>query len=246
MSDTELKAPFKAVTTLTKKRASATQDNQLIESCYTMTLNEKRLLMLGISKVDPTAFPDSTDTLEFDVTQEEWSHYYPSDNAYRELKRAAKLLRGRFIRLHPKSGIEHEINWVDGIKYYHEKGRVNLRFGRSIQIRLSGMLEQFTKVDLLQINRLNSLYSIRLYETLSQFRSTGFRKINIEDFRFMMATGEAYTKLYELKRNVLFPSLKEVNQKTDLQVDYEDIKKGRKVIGFKFFFADKQQTEMDI
>ena len=37
-----------------KPKLVVTQDNQLVNACYIMTLNEKRLLLLAISKIDST------------------------------------------------------------------------------------------------------------------------------------------------------------------------------------------------
>ena len=45
----------------------ATQDNQLIEACYSMTLNEKRLLLFGISKINPSVFPDASKPFSFEM-----------------------------------------------------------------------------------------------------------------------------------------------------------------------------------
>ena len=50
------------------KQDSVTQDNSLIEACYSMTLNEKRLLLLGPGKVDPAVFPDITRQISFKLT----------------------------------------------------------------------------------------------------------------------------------------------------------------------------------
>jgi plasmid replication initiation protein len=224
-----------------KAKKIATQDNQLIEACYTMTLTEKRLLLLGISKI----VPKRTEPFVFSVTADEWAQYYPDqDNPYRALRRAAKALRGRFVRLHPKTGVTEELNWVDSARYHDRQGRVEIRFGWSIQLRLAGMLEQFTKIDLLSVRKLNSLHSVRLYELVAQFRSTGFRQISIEDFRFAMDCETSYPLVNDLKRWVLKPSIEEINTKSDIRIAFEEVKTGRKITALRFAITKEDQLDM--
>lgn len=240
--------PAARVVILVKKleqQMVATQDNQLIEACYTMTLNEKRLLLLGISKIDPRQFPKKSEPFQFSVTTDEWAAYYPDqDNPYRALKRACKALRGRYVRLHPRTGVTEEINWLDSIRYYERQGRVDVRFSWSIQLRLAGMLEQFTKVDLLAVNKLNSLHSVRLYELLSQFRSTGYRVMSVDDFRFAMDCEKSYPMIKDLKRWVLHPALKEINSKSDIRVGFDELREGRKITAFRFAVTKEDQLDM--
>lgn len=223
---------------------SVTQDNELIEACYTMSLNEKRLLLLGMSKVNPMEFPSKLEPFKFSITVDEWASNYPDDNPWRAIKRAADMLLVRYVTLHPKTGVVKKLSWFDSVEYHEGEGTVTVQFGWSIQVRLAGMLEQFTKVNLLSVNKLTSIYSIRIYELVSQFLSTGFRVMSIEDFRLATNTQGCYLRMAELKRNVVRPAVKEINEKTDVFVEVEDVKKGRKISGFKFIFKKDEQADM--
>lgn len=233
-----------ATTKPSKPSAKVTQHNTIIEACYSMTLNEKRLLLLGISKVDPTVFPKANEPFTFSITAKEWASHHPQESPYKTLKRAAKQLRGRFVRLRPRPGIEEEINWVDYSRYIDREGRVELQFTRSMQVRLAGMLDQFTSVDLLSVNKLNSMYSVRMYELLSQFRSSGYRIMNLDDFRRLMDCVDNYPVLADLKRRVLLPAINEINLKTDLEVTATNVKSGRVVTGLEFKFKIKAQGDL--
>lgn len=224
--------------------ASVTQDNQLIEACYSMSLNEKRLLLLGMSKVDPRVFPSKAEPFKFSISTEEWGSHYPDDNPWRAMKRAADSLLTRFVTLHPKTGVTKKLSWFDSVEYHEGEGRVTVQFGWSIQVRLAGMLEQFTKVDLLSVNKLTSIYSIRIYELINQFISTGIRVMDIDDFRLATNTQGCYLRMAELKRNVLNPAVKEINNKTQVILRVEDVKKGRKISGFRFIFEKNNQVDL--
>jgi len=223
-------------------RDIAVQDNTLVEASYTLTLNEKRLLLLGISKIHHDQCPKNLDLIEFSITANEWVGLFPDENPFTTMKRAADRMLTRYVTLHPKLGCTEKIAWFDSVKYYDGEARVRVRFGRSMSLRLAGMLTEFTKVRLLDIRQLSSFHSIRLYEYLSQFRSTGYRTTSIEDFRIAMDCIDKYPAMKELKRAVLKPALNELNAKSDLRVACKDVKRGRTIVGFEFtFFTDKQQ-----
>lgn len=234
------------------KSSSVTQDNQLIESCYTMSLNEKRLLMLGMSRVNPMKVTTGGEPLKFKIKAEDWSDNFPDkDSPYRAMKRAADSLMGRYVTLHPKTGVTKKIAWFDSVEYHDHEASVSVRFGWSIQERLVGMLENFTKVDLLAVNKLKSLYAVRLYELIRQFwpkkereLSGGYRIISIEDFRIAMDCMETYRETKQLKQWVIKPAVKELNTRSDLRVECEDVKRGRKITHFKFVFKEENQQDL--
>lgn len=221
-----------------------TQDNQIIESCYSMTLIEKRLLLFAISKIDPTQFPKAHIPLVVSIDTNEWVKYYPDKTPWRALKRAATDLLRRHVTFHPKTGVIEKVNWFSSVHYYEGEGYLKIEFTRPMQVRLAGMLEQFTKVDLLSVSKLKSIYSIRLYELLSQWISTGYRIISLEDFRFAMDCVDSYKENKSLKLWVIKPAMKEINNKTNLTVSLENVKRGRKITAFKFIFSENEQEDL--
>lgn len=227
-------------------RDIAVQDNTLIEASYTLTLVEKRLIMLGITKIHPNINPLDLNLIEFEITSDDWASVYPDENPFRAMKRAADRMLTRYVTLHPKTGHTQKIAWFDSVDYFEGEARVVVRFGRSMSLRLAGMLTEFTKVRLLDIRQLSSFHSIRLYEYLSQFRSTGYRTTSIEDFRIAMDCVDTYREMYDFRKRVLNPALEEINQKTDMQVTCKEVKKRRVVVGLEFTFTTKKQRELEL
>ena len=70
---------------------------------YTMTLTEKRVLLLAISKIDSTQFPKSGVPLTVSLDVSEWGRYYQDENPWRTMKRATTELLGRHVTFHPKT-----------------------------------------------------------------------------------------------------------------------------------------------
>lgn len=91
--------------------------------------------------------------------------------------------------------------------------------------------------------RLTKRYSIPLYENFKASLSVGYIELTIEQLRSILniPSGQ-YELLAELKRNVLTPSLNEINKETDISVTSIPIKaagRGGKVQGFKFVLGEK-------
>ena len=98
-----------------------------------------------------------------------------------------------------------------------------------------------------QISELSTGYAIRLYELLICWRTTGKTPIiELADFRQKMGVLDAeYQRMYDLKKYVLEPSLKQINEHTDITASYEQHKKGRTITGFSFKFKQKKKTEAE-
>lgn len=230
---------------ISKSDQLITQDNELIQACYRMSMNEKRLLMLGMSKVNPLGgYPDPNKPFKFEVTAAEWEEAYQDVNAWQSLKRAADNLLSRYITLHPSTQIVEKINWFDRVKYYSSKGMIEVQFTRSVQVRLAGMIEQFTTIDLFSVKKLRSFYSVRLYELLSQFNATGYRIISVEDFRYAMDSVKTNPQTKDLKRRVLMPAIREINKQSDMDCLVKDVKDGRLITHFEFTFNKKAQQRL--
>ncbi|MDU7414574.1 MAG: RepB family plasmid replication initiator protein, partial [Varibaculum cambriense] len=85
----------------------------------------------------------------------------------------------------------------------------------------------------------------RLYELLIAWREVGkVPQIEIGDFRNRLGLLESeYTAMSDFKKRVLEPSIKQINDHTDITVTYEQHKKGRLISGFSFRLKQKQQTK---
>jgi hypothetical protein len=55
-----------------------------------------------------------------------------------------------------------------------------------------------------------------------------------------------YQRMYDLKKYVLEPSLKQINEHTDITATYEQHKKGRVITGFSFKFKQKKPKQAEI
>lgn len=224
-----------------------TQDNALIEACYNLTLNEKRLVLVGIGKIDSRRMPNRGKPLSFMVTAEEWKIAYPdSKNPYQEMKRAISDLSKKTVKF--RKGVREDddfVNWTDsGTVYAKGKGAVKLTFGYTISHYLQGVFEKFTSYDLLSVQKLNSVYSIRLFELLSQYKSTGWRTETLDNLRFSLGLTDSLPNWNDFNQQVLKRGIKEINEKSIYKVEHKPVKKGRKVVAVEFLFKENLQSDL--
>ena len=217
-----------------KQQPTVTQDNALISASYAMSLNEKRLLVLALSKIDPMG-KAWLDGGKAKVTAKEWSDVFGIDSkvAYQRLRLASKELYNRSVRIWGDNNNGEEIRWLSAQKYSKKNGYVEMSFGREMVYYLSGMVDQFTSYQLLKVSGLKSTHSIRMYELAKQFAGTGWRHIELDDMRDMFKLGPSYKRWIDLKKFVIDRACTEVTAKSDLKLSYQPIKKGRSVHAIK-------------
>lgn len=222
-----------------------TQSNRLIEASHTLTLNEKRLVLVAASLIDPRKPPPDGFLL---IRAEAFAEVFGLEirHAYEVLEDAAKrLYTSREIRLYDDNGVlADQIRWVFHVKYRKGKGYVELGFSPTVIPHLTMLQREFTSYQLRQIGNLGSFYAVRLYELMSQFLKLRQRECSLEQLRQMLDLGDKYQDVKDMRKRVLDPALKEVNASTDLAVTVEPRRKGRKIIGFQFTIAKNDQLAL--
>jgi plasmid replication initiation protein len=125
-----------------------------------------------------------------------------------------------------------------------EEGKVYFGFAPTIRKTLLHP-EYYVLLDLNIIKGLNSKYAIALYENARDYLEIGFPKMTLDIFRKLMGVEEGkYKNFADLKKRVIDPSIEEISEKTDIFIDYELFKEGRR---FKYiqFYIYTQNVPID-
>lgn len=229
-----------------------TMNNALVRAGHGLSLSEKRLVMLAVSKLNSAKVMKPGEVLpSVKVTAHEYARTYgldPSSGvAYEALKDAAKNLFDRritFFEPSHKRGtkslqatIRNDMRWVGKCKYHDGEGWVQLSWWPELLPCLMGLKRQFTTYKLQQASALRSVYSWKLLELLSRFKSSGQAEYTIEDFKASMEAPPSLTDFAQLKRRVIDPAVWELSQKDGWSIQWEPIKAGRKVNALRFSFT---------
>lgn len=205
--------------------------NSLIEASYRLTLDEMRLLALTIGTMNP-----KSDQQVFEFSVSEFVNQFPevnADRAYTQIKSAIERISERWVKTEDERHVT-KFRWVSSQTYFKKEGRFKIALTNEIMPYLTQLKGQFTQYQLNHISGFTSVHTMRFYELLTQYKRVGQRYITIEDLKKWLQLEDKYNLWAELQRWVIKPSLNEINEKSDLFVEYEPIKKGRKVTGVEF------------
>lgn len=219
------------------------QSNKLIESSYTLTVIEQKLIRLLASMIKK----DDDDFKEYEFKTKELIKILNTSDSrfYRDIDNITDLIMQRIIKIRDKDTGEWEkYHWVDTAKYTN--GVLKLRIHRDLKpFYLS--LDWYSKYQLKNIMQFKSTYSFRLYELFKQYENIGSRMVSVDDLRVILDIDKKqYTKYANLKQKVLSVAIKEINSNTDLKISCEEIKECRRVSNLKFFIKSNNKNKNEI
>jgi len=240
------------------KSNSVTLANGLTRAGHGLTLAEKRLVMLAVSKIDPRKplTREEALTLTSRVTAAEYIETFGVERqtAYPAMKAAADNLLKRIVTFYtvahrrngkPLKETVTKMHWVGAAKYHEGEGWVELHWWHMVVPYLTGLRKQFTTYQLQQASALRSTYSWRLLELLMRFKDTGWAEYTIEDFCTSMdATEKQRADFAAIRRKIIEPAVKELTEKDGWLIHWEPIKAGRKVKALRFKFNKDPQTRL--
>lgn len=106
--------------------------------------------------------------------------------------------------------------------------------------------QNFTSYELLWTLHFKSKYTIRLYELVKSIHFHDLadyqRRYSVDELKRLLG-GERYKEYRDFKRRVLVPSVKEINQYSDKDVAFDEVRRGRKVIEVEFRVSSKDSLE---
>lgn len=165
---------------------------------------------------------------------------------YKALKAACDSITSRNVNLLPDNVRGFKFRNVVSIADYEpldRTGKVNVAFNPYIIPHIYNMFKKnsvgYTKMLLKYTLPIRSLYSVRLYEYLLRNKFRHEIIIPLDELRNILGVPEtAFSKWYELDRNVLKVALKNLKKHTQISFKYKGVKDGRKVGAVAFEVLD--------
>ena len=182
---------------------------------------------------------------EYSLTAKEYDEMFNCNmkNAYYFLRKACKkLMKTSVIVEKIELNQTWEINICSHAVYNEKQGSITIMFTDSIMPYLVQVREKFVMYSLKEISSFSSLYSVRLYELIQEFKDTGFFIKSIVQLRNIFAIGEKHKKYNHLKSKTFGHAVEEINATYKMNLKFEEIKEGRKVTSLKFTF---NKTKID-
>ena len=222
------------------------KSNRLNMAIQNLTLPELRIVQLAIVDARETGKGLSSDMpLRIDAMRYSQAFDTSRQNAYVRMKEAEDTLFNRRFSFVDSEGKLVKSRWIQRVRYLDDEGAIEIVFTTDVVkgiTRLDGAEEFFTQYLLSQTANLKSVYAVRLYELLIQWKTAGKTPVfELSLFRGQMGLDDGeYRDMSNFKKRVLDLAVNEINEKTDLTVSYTQEKKGRLIHGFKFTVKQKQ------
>lgn len=232
---------------------TVSMSNALATARHGLTLTEKRLIAAAVSRLDSRR-PQGSAIVKTRITAAEYAETFniDIDTAYSELKSAGNKLYERSITFYraanrrkgkPLPPTRTKMRWIGARHYQDGEGWIELEWWPEVVPHLIGLYKQFTSYKLAQASALRSTYSWRLLELLMRYESTGWAEYDIDDFAEAMdATDKQRADFAAIRRRMIEPAVRELNEKDGWIIQWRAIKKGRRVAKVRFeFMRDPQQ-----
>ncbi|MEG7964608.1 RepB family plasmid replication initiator protein [Enterococcus faecium] len=243
-------------------KCKVVEHNDLITSVAKMDKTPLKFFELAVACLDVKNIPeDRTVYVDKDLL---FSYFdVKSENKHSRFKETILKVHEQAVfhisELNEKKGkYQYEvISPLEKTAWNDYGNEVSFKFTESIMPYLVNLKKNFTQYYLSNIGKLNSKYSIILYKWLSMqynqyehYSVKGGRReeqvdayrnpsISIQELRKLTDTENDYKRTTDLIKWIVTVSINEISKKTDLNISFEKIKKGRSIDSIVFHIAKK-------
>ena len=217
--------------------------NRVVECFKSMTLDEKRLFIMATPLARTTNVSSGEPIF---ISTEEFASACGLEitGAYTALGIATKKLFDRYFGYVRADKKKVSIRWM--YKTAYGEGGAELYFTDEVLLLLREFdaLNPYTKYKKEVVLRLKKDYSLDFYHLAKKHQTMGGFQISLNELFEQLGLPESYQDLSNLKKRVIKPSLDEITSNTDIDLSYENIKRGRSVVGFKFTVKEKPKPKI--
>lgn len=227
----------------------ATQHNHLVNAKFDMSTYEMRLFIALLSRLSKS----DSEFSECQIHLTEFLEKTKGGKTYQMIKDACLSLSKKVIQI--ESLVETNngdmrkkfivLPLMSIAAYQEGEAVITAQFNNKLKPYLLNLAGNFTQAEIKQLFRLKSFYSYRLYWLLKQHQAFGERYMEIDELREMLNLREKYDRFQDFKIKVIHVAMKELKN-SDMAFTYEQVKKGRNVVGIRFFFASSGSLSLEM
>ena len=222
-----------------------TKSNKLVYANYDLSLNELKIMLILASRIQP----EESKFNEYVFKASELANLLQitPEAMYKELPKITGNLMAKHLEIKSEDQKHFlQVNLLSSALYRKGEGTVELEFSQKLAPYLLELKQNFTYYRLENVLVLNSKYSIRLYELFqSHYKMKEPLLITVTDLRKLLKlTQKSYEAYSTMKTKVIDVAVKEINEMTDLIVEWEGKRVGRKVENLYFTIREKSPNEI--
>lgn len=236
------------------------KSNELIQKFKnTFSLQEMKVINFLIANIDSPKYDSDFNEISVSLRELALSIGYKvnpktgkiTGSAYNDIKKCLQNLSNKtsdYFEFVDSDGKKYEtyVRWLNKAKFNHTDHTVILKLDDDLKPYLLNLQKNYTKYELLNIVKMNSKYSVKLYELLKSWEKTrkGIKTFEMSKLQEYLEVPKSYNDFNLFKNKVLKIALKEINDITDLLISYDTEKKGKKVMALTFHISKKEIKEL--
>lgn len=240
-----------------RRNLAVTQSNALALSSQEMSLLEKRLLSIGIARLDAKN-PDLRVRL---FVNEFNSVFDVNTNAnYERLREGTKALMSRVVHIEQPDGGWEMFQWVNYARYVSSRSGsdgsyIDMEFSQKLAPYIHQLSKNFNSYTLEKISQMQSYYSVRIFEILHHDSFAGKKtrlEYDLDDLKFRLRLKytekrqliDRYPNYKDFRVRVLEQAQRECEIFTDMLFTFEGVRRGRRIAAIIFDIRRKAQPTL--
>jgi len=225
---------------LQKREYLVVKGNELIQqNRFELSLPEQKTIAFICSMIKPVDVVDKANKVPYQLDYEfNIRDYckvcgidYDAGKNYADIKAILKHLSDRSMWLDDGNG-EVLVRWLSKVRTNKKSGIANIRLDEDLVPFLFDLGQKFTQYQLYNILAMKSAFSVRLYELMKSYAFQKSKIFQLDELKKLLGVEnvKSYNRFPDFRRKVLEKAQQEINELTDINVIFEPITKGKKVV----------------
>ena len=217
-----------------ERKYNIIKSNDLIQRTrYTLNAQEQKLILYLCSKIKPSE--KEFETYTFNIKDMCDVLNIPSHgNDLKYFKDTILNLKNKSFWLKTETA-ETTCSWIAKARLPHDnKDIIEIQLDEDLKPFLLLLKENFTMYSLENALCFDSKYSMRIYEILKSYQYKKNVVFTIDELKYKLSIEDKYNRFNHFKTRVLDIAVKEINEYSDIIIDYNVLKKGNKSFAIEF------------
>jgi len=201
------------------------QSHLIVNAKYALSPSEINIILTLLTAIKK----EDKDFKDYQFTLSEFNKKMNKTMTTKDLRNTVKSLMSKPIEINIFKKKWKIFHWFS---YFECDGSlITCRFDKALKPYLVEIKERFVTSDLRMILPIRSSYSKRMYLLLKEYAKIGKRTFDIEELKEILKVPKSKQEKYnKFKSDVLKKAQIDINKFTDLEVNFTERKRGKKVI----------------
>lgn len=233
------------------EHAMVVQSNEIVEANYRLTAAEQKVILNLIAQLDTTREDFEVGRISARSLSDACG--FTPKNGYQQLQAVVKKLMNRSIVLQRRDGSGwYASHWVQTCDYRKvEDGDgdcsyIEFEMDRRLCPHFLQLRERFLSSELRNLVQFTHIYSTRFYMIFRNRVKIGHMRYTFDELRKLLELSKGYKKSIDIKNKIIKVAIAEINEKSDIHVDFSYYKQGGRThvgVDFEFYLKQQEQTK---